>query len=182
MQRRARLLLFFFYFFHVVHDRTSSEQMAEYDSRTKLASEYFATNADFANHSSIEPLDLPWSWPQERHFNRQSFTTIRRSSDASIPLRLFSSLRPLGHPRSDIPRILFLFFFIHSLFPFFWHIKGAAIKTSSADILTLPSHQTQIRYTLYMKKHPFHGRNASRNNLPRDRKKRTRARRLICNR
>lgn len=47
-----------------VHGRTSSEQMAEYDSRAKLASEYFAANADFANHLSIEPLGLPWPWPE----------------------------------------------------------------------------------------------------------------------
>lgn len=56
--------LLFFYFFHGVHGRTSSEQMAAYNSRAKLASEYFATNADFANHLSIQPLGLPWSWPE----------------------------------------------------------------------------------------------------------------------
>lgn len=58
-QRRAPSVYFFllfFYFFRAVHDRTSSKQMAEYDSQAKLASEYLATNADFANHSSIETV------------------------------------------------------------------------------------------------------------------------------
>lgn len=89
----ARVCLFpfflFFHFFHAVHGRTSSEQMAEYDSRAKLASEYFATNADFANHSSIAPLGLPWFWPQERYFNRQSFT-IRPPS--AVTIQLYSPL------------------------------------------------------------------------------------------
>lgn len=67
--RRARLFissfffsLFFYFFFFIssrIHGRTSGEQMAEFDSRAKLASEYFATNADFANHLSIQPLGLP---------------------------------------------------------------------------------------------------------------------------
>lgn len=159
----ARVCLFlffpFFHFFHAIHGRTSSEQMAEYDFRAKLASEYFATNADFANHSSIEPLGPPWSWPQEGYFNRQSFT-IRPPSAVTIQLRLFSSPRPLGRPRSDIPLTLFrfLFFSIRSPPPFALStIKGATIKTPSVDILTLSSHQIQIRYTLYSKKRPFHG-------------------------
>lgn len=72
-KRDARVCLFllfyyfflsFFYFFRGVHGRTSSGQMVEYNSRTKLASEYFATNADFASHLSIQPSGLPWSWPE----------------------------------------------------------------------------------------------------------------------